>query len=57
LRKDYGIGEGLVRALDEVDLEIARGESVALTGSGDLLWCRAKAAGVVFELAVGDRGR
>lgn len=32
LRKDYGTGEGLVRALDEVDLEIARGESVAVMG-------------------------
>lgn len=27
-----GLGEGLVRALDEVDLEIARGESVAVMG-------------------------
>jgi putative ABC transport system ATP-binding protein len=30
LRKDSGTGEGLMRALDEVDLEIARGESVAV---------------------------
>ena len=32
LRKDYGAGEGLVRALDEVDLEVARGEAVAVMG-------------------------
>lgn len=29
----------------------------ASTGSGDLLWYRAKAAGVAVELAVGDRRR
>ena len=27
LRKDYGRGEGLVRAVDEVDLDVARGET------------------------------
>ena len=32
LRKEYGSGEGLVRAVDEVDLEVARGESVAIMG-------------------------
>jgi putative ABC transport system ATP-binding protein len=32
LRKDYGKGEGLVRAVDGVDLEVARGEAVAVTG-------------------------
>ncbi|WP_034262256.1 ABC transporter ATP-binding protein [Actinospica robiniae] len=32
LRKDYGTGEALVRALDEVDVEIASGESVAVMG-------------------------
>jgi putative ABC transport system ATP-binding protein len=32
LRKDYGKGEGLVRAVDEVDLEVARGETLAVTG-------------------------
>jgi putative ABC transport system ATP-binding protein len=32
VRKDYGSGEGLVRAVDEVDLEVARGESVAIMG-------------------------
>jgi putative ABC transport system ATP-binding protein len=32
LRKDYGSGEGLVRALDEVDLDVSRGEAVAVMG-------------------------
>jgi putative ABC transport system ATP-binding protein len=32
LRKDYGSGEGLVRALDAVDLEVSRGEAVAVMG-------------------------
>jgi putative ABC transport system ATP-binding protein len=32
LRKDYGSGEGLVRAVDEVDLDIDRGEVLAVTG-------------------------
>jgi putative ABC transport system ATP-binding protein len=32
LRKDYGRGEGLVRAVDEVDLEVAPGEMLAVMG-------------------------
>ncbi len=32
LRKDYGSGQGLVRALDEVDLDVNRGEAVAVMG-------------------------
>jgi putative ABC transport system ATP-binding protein len=32
LRKEYGAGEGLVRAVDGVDLEVARGETVAVMG-------------------------
>jgi putative ABC transport system ATP-binding protein len=32
LRKDYGTGEGLVRALDAVDLDVNRGEAVAVMG-------------------------
>jgi ABC-type lipoprotein export system ATPase subunit len=32
LRKQYGKGEGLVRAVDEVDLEVASGESLAVMG-------------------------
>ena len=32
LRKDYGSGEGLVRALDAVDLDVNRGEAVAVMG-------------------------
>src|SRR5262252_4624187 len=32
LRKDYGRGEGLVRAVDEVDLEVSAGETVAVMG-------------------------
>jgi putative ABC transport system ATP-binding protein len=32
LRKDYGSGEGLVRALDMVDLDVSRGEAVAVMG-------------------------
>jgi putative ABC transport system ATP-binding protein len=32
LRKDYGNGEGLVCALDSVDLEVNRGEAVAVMG-------------------------
>jgi putative ABC transport system ATP-binding protein len=32
LRKDYGAGPGLVRAVDDVDLDVARGEAIAVTG-------------------------
>ena len=32
LRKDYGAGDGLVRAVDAVDLDIARGEALAVMG-------------------------
>ena len=32
LRKDYGTGEGLVRAVDGVDLDVAAGETVAVMG-------------------------
>jgi len=32
LRKEYGSGEGMVRAVDEVDLEVARGEALAIMG-------------------------
>jgi ABC-type lipoprotein export system ATPase subunit len=32
LRKDYGKGEGLVRAVDEVDLDVTTGETVAVMG-------------------------
>jgi putative ABC transport system ATP-binding protein len=32
LRKEYGRGEGLVRAVDGVDLEVAAGETVAVMG-------------------------
>jgi len=32
LRKDYGRGEGLVRAVADVDLQVARGEAVAVRG-------------------------
>jgi putative ABC transport system ATP-binding protein len=32
LRKDYGDGPGLVRAVDDVDLEVARGEALAVMG-------------------------
>jgi ABC-type lipoprotein export system ATPase subunit len=32
LRKEYGKGEGLVRAVDEVDLDVASGETVAIMG-------------------------
>ena len=32
LRKEYGKGEGLVRAVDEVDLEVTAGETVAVMG-------------------------
>ena len=32
LRKDYGSGDGLVRALDSVDLDVNRGEAVAVMG-------------------------
>jgi putative ABC transport system ATP-binding protein len=32
LRKEYGRGEGLVRAVDGVDLDIGAGETVAVTG-------------------------
>ena len=32
LRKQYGSGEGLVRAVDDVDLEVAPGEALAIMG-------------------------
>jgi putative ABC transport system ATP-binding protein len=32
LGKNYGSGEGLVRAVDQVDLEVARGETLAIMG-------------------------
>ncbi|MGH3193745.1 MAG: ATP-binding cassette domain-containing protein [Streptosporangiaceae bacterium] len=32
LRKDFGKGEGLVRAVDEVDLDVAPAETVAVMG-------------------------
>jgi len=32
LRKEYGSGEGLVRAVDEVDVEVARGETLSIMG-------------------------
>ncbi|TXK35534.1 ABC transporter ATP-binding protein [Nonomuraea sp. C10] len=32
LRKEYGTGDGLVRAVDEVDLDIRAGETVAIMG-------------------------
>jgi energy-coupling factor transporter ATP-binding protein EcfA2 len=32
LRKEYGKDEGLVRAVDQIDLDIARGETVAVMG-------------------------
>jgi len=32
LRKEYGTGEGLVRAVDSVDLDVAAGETVAVMG-------------------------
>ena len=32
LRKDFGSGEGLVRAVDDVDLEVVRGETLAVMG-------------------------
>jgi putative ABC transport system ATP-binding protein len=32
LRKEYGTGEGLVRAVDQVDLDVAPGETVAVMG-------------------------
>jgi len=32
LRKEYGSGEGIVRAVDAVDLDVARGQSLAIMG-------------------------
>jgi putative ABC transport system ATP-binding protein len=32
LCRHYGAGEGLVRAVDEVDLEVSAGQTVAVTG-------------------------
>jgi putative ABC transport system ATP-binding protein len=32
LTKEYGRGEGLVRAVDGVDLEVPRGETLAVMG-------------------------
>ncbi len=32
LRKDYGSGEGLIRAVDDVDLQVERGKTLAVRG-------------------------
>jgi ABC-type lipoprotein export system ATPase subunit len=32
LRKEYGRDESLVRAVDDIDLEVARGETLAIMG-------------------------
>jgi putative ABC transport system ATP-binding protein len=32
LCKQYGSGEGLVRAVDDVDIDVARGEMLAVMG-------------------------
>src|SRR5580692_8912620 len=32
LRKEYGSGDGLVRAVDAVDLDVASGETLAIMG-------------------------
>ena len=32
VRKEFGRGAGLVRAVDEIDLEVAPGETVAVMG-------------------------
>ena len=32
LRKEYGTGDGLVRAVDGIDLDVVRGEKVAVMG-------------------------
>ena len=32
IRKDYGSGEGLVRAVDGIDLDVIRGETLAVMG-------------------------
>jgi putative ABC transport system ATP-binding protein len=32
LRKEYGRGDALVRAVDDVDLDVAHGETVAVMG-------------------------
>lgn len=32
IRKDYGSGEGLVRAVDDIDLDVIRGETLAVMG-------------------------
>jgi putative ABC transport system ATP-binding protein len=32
LRKQYGTGEGLVRAVDDIDIDVARGEMLAVMG-------------------------
>jgi predicted ABC-type transport system involved in lysophospholipase L1 biosynthesis ATPase subunit len=41
LRKDYGTGEGLVRSVDGVDLDIRAGETVAVmppAGAESVTW-------------------
>jgi putative ABC transport system ATP-binding protein len=38
LSKTFGRGEGLVRALDEVDLAVCAGETVAVMGASASGW-------------------
>jgi ABC-type microcin C transport system duplicated ATPase subunit YejF len=50
LRKDYGKGEALVRAVDEVDLDVATGETLAVMGP-PVSWLVAAVLGALVVLA------
>ena len=60
LRKEYGKGEGLVRAVDGVDLDIGAGETVAVMGpaaAGSPRCCTCSAAGPALGREVSLNGR
>ena len=59
LQKDYGSGEGLVRALDAVDLDVSRGEAVAVMGRAAVAnrRCSTCSAGSIVRAPVSCRSR
>lgn len=57
LRKDYGRGEALVRAVDEVDLEVANGDALIGRGAALERGCRPPGGGEGGEPLDGQLAR